>query len=419
MSETKRVVVTGMGMITPLGVGLASVWQKLLAGESGAGAITHFDASIFPCRIACEVPRDGDDKFIIDDWVDRREQRRLDMFVIYAIAAAQQAFDDAGWRPQSDEEKNRSGAAISSGIGGLATIESGVEDLKKKGKMSPFFVPKLLINMASGQISIREGLRGPNIAPVTACATGAHAIGDAMRLIARDEADVMVAGGAEAAITPIGIGGFCACHAMATHFNQTPHLASRPYDKDREGFVMGEGAGALVLESLDHAQARGANIYAEIVGYGMSGDAYHMTSPAPDGDGARRAMLAALKDAAISPSEIDYINAHGTSTPMGDEIEIAAIERVFNAQTDGLSVSSTKSSIGHLLGAAGAVEAIFSILAVRDNKIPPTINLENCSIETKIDLVPLKMREKNIQTVMSNSFGFGGTNASLIFKPLA
>ena len=417
MAETKRVVITGMGVITPLGVGLESVWQKLLAGASGAGPITCFDASQFPCQIACEVPREGENKFDVSDWVDTRERRRLDLFVIYAIAAAQQALDDARWRPQSDEEKNRAGTAMSSGIGGLATIESGVEDLRTKGKMSPFFVPKLLINMASGQISIRENLRGPNIAPVTACATGVHAIGDAMRLIARDEADVMVAGGAEAAITPIGIGGFCACHAMATHFNQSPQRGSRPYDKDREGFVMGEGAGALVLESLEHAEARGARIYAEIVGYGMSGDAHHIT--APSGDGAVRAMQAALKDARIAPKQIDYINAHGTSTPVGDEVEIAAIEKVFDGHASHLSVSSTKSSTGHLLGAAGAIEAIFSILAARDNKIPPTINLENCDVETKIDLVPLTMREKEVQTVMSNSFGFGGTNASLICKLLA
>ena len=416
MLEAKRVVVTGMGVVTPLGVGLEPVWAQLLAGVSGAGPITHFDASIFPCQIACEVPTQGGNKFDINDWVDRREQRRLDLFVVYAVAAAQMALDDSGWRPQSDEEKNRAGTAMSSGIGGLATIEDGVEDLRKKGKMSPFFVPKLLINMASGQVSIREGLRGPNIAPVTACATGVHAIGDAMRIIARDEADVMVAGGAEAAITAIGIGGFCACHAMATHFNQSPQSGSRPYDKDREGFVMGEGAGAVVLESLEHAQARGARIYAEIVGYGMSGDAHHIT--APSGDGAVRAMQAAIKDARITPEQIDYINAHGTSTPMGDEVEINAIEKVFDGSASNLSVSSTKSSTGHLLGAAGAIEAIFSILAARDNKIPPTINLENCDVDTKIDLVPLKMREKNINTVMSNSFGFGGTNASLICKLL-
>ncbi len=416
MAEAKRVVITGMGVVTPLGVGVEPVWKRLLAGDSGAGAITHFDASIFPCQIACEVPREGENKFDVNDWVDKREQRRLDMFVIYAIVAAAQALDDADWRPQSDEEKNRAGTAMSSGIGGLATIESGVEDLRTKGKMSPFFVPKLLINMASGQISIRENLRGPNIAPVTACATGVHAIGDAMRLIARDEADVMVAGGAEAAITPIGIGGFCGCHAMATHFNQSPERGSRPYDRDREGFVMGEGAGALVLESLEHAQARGARIYAEIIGYGMSGDAYHIT--APSGDGAVRAMQAALKDAQIPATQVDYINAHGTSTPVGDEVEITAIEKVFAGETSNLSVSSTKSSTGHLLGAAGAIEAIFSVLAARDNKIPPTINLENCDVDTKIDLVPLKMREKDVQTVMSNSFGFGGTNASLICKLL-
>lgn len=408
----KRVVITGMGAVTPLGVGARASWQNLLKGKSGAGHITRFDKERFQSKIACEIHRD----FVLEDWVEKKDLRRLDRFIIYGVAAAKLAFDDCGFRPNTNEERNRTGTIISSGIGGLGTIEEGNADLISRGKTSPFFVPKLLVNMAAGQVSIREGLRGPVLCPVTACASSSNAIGDAMELIKRDVIDVVVAGGAEASITPLGVGGFCACRAMSTNFNDMPEKASRPYDSDRDGFVMGEGAAALILESEEHAKARGAKIYAEVIGYGMSGDAYHITSPEPSGDGAYRTMMATLKSAGIKPTEIDYINAHGTSTPMGDEIEIRAVERVFGSHANNLAVSSTKSATGHLLGASGALEAIFSIFALIEGKIPPTINLDNCNVETDINLVPKIVQEKTLNYVMSNSFGFGGTNASLIFS---
>jgi 3-oxoacyl-[acyl-carrier-protein] synthase II len=416
----RRVVVTGLGMVSPLATGVEVSWSRLVAGQSGAGPITKFDASDMPCRIACEVKRgDGSDgTFNPDAWVDYKDQRRYDTFMIYAIAAAKQAVADAGWEPKSDDDKCATGVLIGSGIGGLPSIETTTLALYEKGprRVSPFFIPGSLINLASGVVSIQYGFKGPNHSVVTACATGSHAIGDASRMIALGDADVMVAGGTEAAISRLGIAGFVACKALSTGFNEEPERASRPYDRDRDGFVMGEGAGIVVLEELDHAKARGAKIYAEVVGYGMSGDAYHITAPSEDGDGAYRCMQAALKRAGMSAHDLDYINAHGTSTPLGDEIELKAVERLMGNKFNGLSMSSTKSSTGHLLGAAGAVEAIFSILAIRDNVVPPTLNLDNPSVETGIDLVPLKARKKDINTVLSNSFGFGGTNASLIMR---
>jgi 3-oxoacyl-[acyl-carrier-protein] synthase II len=375
------------------------------------------------CRIACEVKRgDGNDgTFNPDRWMEVKEQRRYDDFIIYAVAAAKQAMIDSGWEPKTEDEKCATGVLIGSGIGGLPSIEDTALLLKEKGprRVSPFFIPGALINLASGLVSIELNCKGPNHAVVTACATGSHAIGDAARLIMLGDADVMLAGGAEAAISRLGIAGFIACKALATKFNDNPARGSRPYDKDRDGFVMGEGAGVLVLEELEHAKARGARIYAEVIGYGMSGDAYHITAPASDGDGAYRCMKAAIKRAGISAHDVDYINAHGTSTPLGDEIELRAVERLLGNKVENTSMSSTKSSIGHLLGAAGAVEAIFSILAIRDNVCPPTLNLENPSVETAIDLVPLTARKKEINTVLSNSFGFGGTNASLVLRRYA
>lgn len=419
----RRVVVTGLGLVTPLATGVEESWTRLIGGESAAGPITRFDPADMTCKVACEVRRgDGaDGTFNADQFIEPKDQRRYDLFIIYALAAAAQAVADSGYRPETEEQSWRTGVLVGSGIGGLPSIEATSLLLDEKGprRVSPFFIPGSLINLASGLISIQHGCKGPNHAVVTACSTGAHSIGDAGRLIALDDADVMIAGGAEGAICPIGIAGFMACKALSTHFNDTPTKASRPYDRDRDGFVMGEGAGVVVLEELEHAKARGARIYAELVGYGMSGDAYHITAPAEDGDGAYRCMRTAVQRAGISPHDIDYVNAHGTSTPMGDEIELKAVERLMGNKAGGLTMSSTKSAIGHLLGAAGSVEAIFSILAMRDGIVPPTLNLDNPSVETEIDLVPHKARPKQINTVLSNSFGFGGTNASLIFQRYA
>jgi 3-oxoacyl-[acyl-carrier-protein] synthase II len=416
----RRVVVTGLGMISPLAQSVEGTWAKLLEGQSGGGPISRFDASDMSCRVACEVKRgDGaDGTFNPDQWMEPKEQRRYDDFILYGVAAAKQAVADSGWEPKTYEDQCRTGVLIGSGIGGLPSIEATTLLLKEKGprRVSPFFIPGSLINLASGVIGIEHSCRGPNHSVVTACATGTHAIGDAARLIALDDADVMIAGGAESAICRIGIAGFIACKALSTGFNDTPEKASRPYDRDRDGFVMGEGAGVIILEELEHAKARGARILAEVAGYGLSGDAYHITAPSADGDGAYRCMQSALKRAGISAHDVDYINAHGTSTPLGDEIELKAVERLVGNKAQGLYMSSTKSSIGHLLGAAGAVEAIFSILAMRDGVAPPTINLENPSVETPIDLVPNKPKKKEINTVLSNSFGFGGTNASIIFR---
>jgi 3-oxoacyl-[acyl-carrier-protein] synthase II len=410
-------------MVSPLGCGVETTWQRLLEGKSGAGPITKFDASDLTTRIACEIPLgDGSDgTFNPDQWMEPKEQRRYDDFIIFAAAAAKQAISDSGWQPTDYEDQIATGVMIGSGIGGLPGIEETSLLLAEKGprRVSPFFIPGRLINLASGVVSIEHGFKGPNHAVVTACSTGAHAIGDAARLIALGDADVMVAGGTECAISRLGIVGFIACKALSSHFNDEPQKASRPYDRDRDGFVMGEGAGVLVLEELEHAKARGAKIYAEVVGYGLSGDAYHLTAPSEDGDGAFRAMKNAVKRAGITPADIDYVNAHGTSTPLGDEIELRAVERLFGDAAGKLTMSSTKSAVGHLLGAAGAVEAIFSILAIRDNVAPPTLNLDNPSVETPIDLVPHEAKPKKIDTVLSNSFGFGGTNASLIFRRYA
>ena len=416
----RRVVVTGLGMVTPLGCGVDATWSHLIAGESGAGPITSFDASDLPARIACNIPR-GDGSagtFNPDDWMESKEQRKVDDFIVFAMAAASQALDDSGWKPESYEDQIRTGVAIGSGIGGLGGIYDGSLLLKERGprRLSPFFIPGRLSNLAAGYVSIEHGLKGPNHAVVTACSTGAHAIGDAARMVALGDAEVMVAGGTESAINRLGIAGFCACRALSTSFNDTPEKASRPYDKDRDGFVMGEGAGVVVLEELEHALARGARIYAEIVGYGMSGDAYHITSPSEDGDGAYRCMQAALNRAGLRASDVDYINAHGTSTQVGDEIELRAVERLLANAPQRPAMSSTKSATGHLLGAAGAIEAIFSILAIRDQVAPPTINLDNPSVETEIDLVPHKAKQRKIDVALSNSFGFGGTNASLVMR---
>jgi 3-oxoacyl-[acyl-carrier-protein] synthase II len=408
-----------MGLVTPLGIGLEAVWGRLLAGESGIGAIQSFDVSDLPSRVAAQVPR-GDRAsglFNADDWVPPKDQRRMDEFIVFAMAAAVQAVEDAGWRPDDEEERERTGVMIGSGIGGLPGITEGAITLQERGprRISPFFIPASLINLAAGNVSIRYGFKGPNHAVVTACSTGAHAIGDAARLIMLDDADVMVCGGTEAAICRLGLAGFAAARALSTHFNDDPPRASRPWDEDRDGFVMGEGAGVLVLEELEHARRRDARIYAEIIGYGMSGDAYHLTAPAEDGNGAYRSMRNALRSAHLPADSIDYINAHGTSTPLGDEIELGAVKRLFGPHAYELSMSSTKSAIGHLLGAAGSVEAIFSILALRDGVVPPTLNLDNPSSSCDIDLVPKHARERRVKYVLSNSFGFGGTNASLIF----
>lgn len=416
----RRVVITGLGLVTPLASGVEESWARLLAGENSARQIERFDVSDMACRIACSVPRgDGSNgSFNADEWMAPKEQRKVDDFIVFAVAAADQALSDADWKPTAREDQVRTGVLIGSGIGGLGGIEQASLLLAEKGprRISPFFIPGRLINLAAGHVSIKHGLRGPNHAVVTACSTGAHAIGDAARLIVLGDADVMVAGGAESPICRIAIAGFSACRALSTGFNDTPEKASRPYDRDRDGFIMGEGAGCVVIEELEHARARGAHIYAEIIGYGLSGDAYHITAPAEDGDGAYRCMQAAVARAGIEPGEIDYINAHGTSTPMGDEIELGAVERLFGGASDDLVMSSTKSAIGHLLGAAGAVEAIFSTLAIRDQVVPPTLNLDHPTVETSIDLVPHRSQERKVDTVLSNSFGFGGTNASLILR---
>jgi 3-oxoacyl-[acyl-carrier-protein] synthase II len=418
----RRVVITGLGLVTPLGVGVQTAWDRLINSESGITRITAFDVSQLTVRIAGQLPRgDGSDgTYNPDCWMVPKEQRKVDEFITFAIAAADQALDDAGWHPRSEEDQVRTGVMFGSGVGGLQGIEQTSLLMAEKGprRISPFFIPGRLINLASGQISIRHQLRGPNHAVVTACSTGAHAIGDAARLIGLDDADVMVAGGTESPVFPLAIAGFAACKALATSYNDAPDQASRPFDVGRDGFVMSEGAGAVVLEELGHARARGATIYAEVIGYGLSGDAYHVTAPAADGDGAYRAMAAALKRAGLGPSDIDYINAHGTSTPMGDEIELRAVERLFGNAVNGLAMSSTKSAVGHMLGAAGAVEAVFSVLAIRDNVAPPTLNLEQPCIDTAIDLVANQSQEREISTVLTNSFGFGGTNASLILSEL-
>jgi 3-oxoacyl-[acyl-carrier-protein] synthase II len=421
--ELRRVVVTGMGLVTPLGTGVEAAWSNILAGKSGARKIDDFKVDDIACQIACRVPlgdyaRGG---FNADDWMDSKEQRKVDPFILYAMAAAKQAIDEAGVEPKTKDEAERIGVLIGSGIGGLGGIYEASITLHERGprRISPFFIPGRLINLASGYVSIRFGLKGPNHSVVTACSTGAHAIGDSWRIIAMGDADVMVAGGAESAVNRISLAGFSACRALATKFNDDPERASRPYDKDRDGFVMGEGAGIVVLEDYERAKARGAKIYGEVVGYGLSGDAYHITAPSEDGDGGFRAMSAAVKRAGISASDIDYINAHGTSTPLGDEIELGAVTRLLgNAAADGV-MSSTKSAIGHLLGAAGSVEAIFCLLAMRDGFAPPTINLDNPSVETPVNLVPHKPLKKEIDITLSNSFGFGGTNASLIFRKVA
>jgi len=409
-------------MVSPLASGVEPTWRHLLAGENAAARVESFKVDDLPCQIAAQIPRgSAPDAFNPDDWMEPKEQRRVDAFIIYAIAAATQALRDANWAPKTYEEEIESGVLIGSGIGGLEGIAETAVILHEKGprRVSPFFIPGRLINLASGYVSIQHKLKGPNHAVVTACSTGAHAIGDASRLIALGDANVMVAGGAESAVCRLSLAGFAACKALSTKFNDEPKRGSRPYDRDRDGFVMGEGAGCVVLEEYEHAKARGARIYAEVVGYGMSGDAYHITAPSPDGDGAFRSMSAALKRAGITAADIDYVNAHGTSTPLGDEIELRAVERLLGASASKVTMSSTKSSVGHLLGAAGAVEAIFSILAIRDNIAPPTLNLDNPSVETAIDLAPHKARERQINIALSNSFGFGGTNASLIFRRAA
>lgn len=414
----RRVVVTGLGLVTPLGADVETAWANILAGKSGAGPITRFDASDQVCRIACEVkPADHEYGFDPGKRVDHKVQRQVDPFIIYGIDAAGQALEDAGLTEMTVEESWRAGVSIGSGIGGLPGIESESIVLHTKGprRVSPHFVHGRLINLISGQVSIKYGLRGPNHAVVTACSTGAHAIGDAARMIAMDDADVMLAGGAEGTVCPLGIAGFAQARALSTNFNDSPEKASRPYDKDRDGFVMGEGAGVVVLEEYEHAKARGAKIYAEVIGYGLSGDAYHVTAPHPEGDGAFRSMQMAIKKSGLKLEDIDYINAHGTSTPLGDELELGAVRRLFGDAISGLSMSSTKSAIGHLLGGAGAVESIFCILALRDQIVPPTLNLDNPSDScVGVDLVPHVAKKREVRAVLNNSFGFGGTNASLV-----
>jgi len=417
-AKMRRVVVTGLGMVSPLADGVEATWKRLLNGQSGAGPITKFDAKEVATKYACEVPLgDGSNgTFNADFYLARKEQRKVDDFIIFGLAAAQQAVSDSGWLPDSEEDRERTGVMIGSGIGGLQSIGETALLIKEKGprRVSPFFIPGALINLVSGQVSIKFGFKGPNHAVVTACSTGAHAIGDAARLIIFGDADVMVAGGTESSICEIGIAGFNACKALSTKFVENPSQASRPYDADRDGFVMGEGAGVVVLEELEHAKARGAKIYAEVLGYGMSGDAFHITAPSETGDGAERSMRAALRNANAKPSDIDYINAHGTST-MADVIELAAVERLLGDSASNVTMSSTKSSTGHLLGAAGAIEAIFSILSIRDQVAPPTINLEKLAVQSRVDLAPNKKVKRKINLVLSNSFGFGGTNASVVF----
>ena len=416
----RRVVVTGLGLVTPLGCGVEPTWKRILESQSGIKPIQHFDVSDIPAKIAGTIPEGptAEGLFHADDWVSSKDRRRMDRFIVYGLAAAMQAIEDSGWKPEEEEDRCRTGVLIGSGIGGLPEIEKGSLTVNTDAvrRLSPFFIPASLINLVSGHVSIKYGFKGPNHAVVTACSTGAHAIGDASRMIMLDDADVVVAGGAEAACCRVGMAGFAQARALSTNFNETPAKASRPWDKDRDGFVMGEGAGIVVLEEYEHARKRGAKIYAEVVGYGMSGDAYHITAPSESGDGAFRCMTMALKRAGMNPEDIDYVNAHGTSTPLGDEIELGAIKRLFGDQAYKLSMSSTKSSIGHLLGAAGAVEAIFSILAIRDQVAPPTLNLENPSEGCDIDLVPHTAKRRPIRAALSNSFGFGGTNASLVVK---
>jgi 3-oxoacyl-[acyl-carrier-protein] synthase II len=416
----RRVVVTGMGAVTPLGIGVEHVWKRLLAGESGIGAIQSFDVSDLPAKIAGQIPQGSkaDGTLDLNEWVPPKDQRKMDRFIALALVAAAEAVEDSGWMPEDEEGRCATGVMIGSGIGGLQTIFEASQQVAegRARRLSPFFIPSALINLASGHVSIKYGFKGPNHSVVTACATGVHAIGDAARLISYGDADVMVAGGSEAAVCTLGIAGFCASRALSTGFNDTPAKASRPWDKDRDGFVMGEGAGVLVLEEYEHAKKRGAKIYAEFAGYGMSGDAYHITAPAEGHEGAFRAMKAALRNGGVTPDQIGYINAHGTSTPLGDDLELQAVERLFGEAARGVAMSSTKSAIGHLLGAAGAVEAVFSILAVRDNVAPPTLNLEAPSQESVIDRVAHSAQERRIEVALSNSFGFGGTNASILFR---
>jgi 3-oxoacyl-[acyl-carrier-protein] synthase II len=418
----RRVVVTGLGLLTPLGCGVEATWKRLVAGTSGIGAIQSFDVSDLPAKIAGQIPRGetAEGRFNADDWVPPKEQRKVDPFILYGMVAAEMAIADSGWKVESDEQRERTGVLIGSGIGGLQTIYETSLTLKEKGprRVSPFFIPSSLINLVSGQVSIKHGYKGPNHSVVTACSTGVHAIGDAARLIQLDDADVMIAGSAEAAVCRLGIAGFAAARALSSGFNDTPERASRPWDKDRDGFVMGEGAGIVVLEEYEHAKRRGAKIYAEVTGYGLSGDAHHVTAPPEDGNGGFRSMQAALKRAKLDKSDIDYVNAHGTSTPLGDEIELGAVKRLFGDHAYKLSMSSTKSAIGHLLGAAGSVEMIFCVLALRDQVCPPTLNLENPSEGCDIDLVPQRAKQRRIRHALSNSFGFGGTNASVVVSQL-
>lgn len=416
----RRVVVTGLGLLTPLGFGIDTNWKRLVSGVVGINKIDNFEVSDLPCKIAGQIPKKSDDPeggLSIDDWIEPREYKRIDRFIAYGLISATQAVEDSGWIPKNENQKNRTGVILGSGIGGLETISNTTELLNSKGprKVSPFFIPSALINLLSGQVSIKYGFKGPNHSVVTACSTGAHAIGDASRIIRYGDADVMIAGGAEAACCRIGMAGFAAARALSTNFNDNPKHSSRPWDEDRDGFVMGEGAGVLVLEEKEHALARGAKIYAEIKGYGLSGDAHHITAPAENGDGGYRAMLSAIKDASISPTDLDYINAHGTSTPLGDIIELKAIGRLLGDKIENTSISSTKSATGHLLGAAGAIEAIYSILSIINQTVPPTNNLVNPDKDSLgFDLVPNKSKKRKIENVLSNSFGFGGTNASLV-----
>ena len=416
----RRVAVTGMGIACPLGLGVANVWKRLIEGESGISAIQSFDVKDLPAKIAGQIPlgNKAEGRLDIGEWVPVKDQRKMDRFIQYALVAATEAVEDSGWRPEAEADRCATGVMIGSGIGGLETIyEASI--LLHEGRvrrLSPFFIPSALINLASGHVSIKYGFKGPNHSVVTACATGVHALGDAARLIALGDADVMVAGGAEAAVNPLGIAGFCASRALSTGFNATPAKASRPWDRDRDGFVMGEGSGMVVLEEYEHAKQRGATIYAEVCGYGMSGDAYHITAPAEGHEGAYRAMQAALRNGRIRPDQIQYVNAHGTSTPLGDDLELEAVERLFGDAARGIAMSSTKSATGHLLGAAGAIEAIFSILALRDNVAPPTLNLDHPSRESLFDRVAHTAQERRIDVVLSNSFGFGGTNASILFR---
>ncbi len=416
----RRVVVTGMGIACPLGLGVEHVWKRLVEGDSGISAIQAFDVKDLPAKVAGQIPlgTKAENKLNVSEWVPVKDQRKMDRFIQYALVAATEAVEDSGWQPEGDEDRCATGVMIGSGIGGLETLyEASI--LVHEGRarrLSPFFIPSALINLASGHVSIKYGFKGPNHSVVTACASGVHAIGDAARLIGLGDAEVMVAGGAEAAVNLLGIGGFCASRALSTGFNETPEKASRPWDRDRDGFVMGEGSGVLVLEEYEHARKRGAKIYAEVCGYGMSGDAHHITAPAEGHEGAFRAMRAALRNGRITPDQIQYVNAHGTSTPLGDDLELEAVERLFGDAASGIAMSSTKSATGHLLGAAGAIEAIFSVLALRDNVAPPTLNLDNPSRESPIDRVAHTAQERRIEVALSNSFGFGGTNASILFR---